>query len=336
MNAYEQLRTALLVEIEKDILGISTETLNKISSALDRAAQRYEVSIKEFALSVDVDPIPELVKIYLVVKKTEGLSAGTIENYSLILQNFFGRVRKNAADVTSNDIRLFLFDYKKYRNVSDRTLDKYRQMICWFFGWAHTEEYIPRNPAKSIKAIKHETKDRQALTQMEMEQLRTGCESVRDRAILELMYSTGCRVSEMATLKKSDINWEAGTVHLFGKGRKHRNSYLNARATLALRTYLKSRSDTCDDLILTERAPYKAVGKEALEAIIRKIGERSGLGRKVTPHIIRHTTATIAVNAGMPIEDVSKFLGHASVNTTMLYAKASNEKVQSEHIRCVI
>lgn len=336
MNAYEQLRTALIVEIEKDISGITTETLNKISSALDRAAQRYEVSIKELSLSVNVEPIPELVKIYLVVKKTEGLSAGTIENYSLILQNFFGRVRKSAADVTANDIRLFLYDYKKYRNVSDRTLDKYRQMICWFFGWAHTEEYIPRNPAKSIKAIKHETKDRQALTQMEMEQLRTGCESVRDRAILELMYSTGCRVSEMATLKKSDINWEAGTVHLFGKGRKHRNSFLNARATLALRTYLKSRSDTCDDLILTERAPYKAVGKEALEAIIRKIAERSGLGRKVTPHIIRHTTATIAVNAGMPIEDVSKLLGHASVNTTMIYAKASNEKVQSEHIRCVI
>lgn len=336
MNAYEQLRTALIVEIEKDISGITTETLNKISSALDRAAQRYEVSIKELSLSVNVEPIPELVKIYLVVKKTEGLSAGTIENYSLILQNFFGRVRKSPADVTANDIRLFLYDYKKYRNVSDRTLDKYRQMICWFFGWAHTEEYIPRNPAKSIKAIKHETKDRQALTQMEMEQLRTGCESVRDRAILELMYSTGCRVSEMATLKKSDINWEAGTVHLFGKGRKHRNSFLNARATLALRTYLKSRSDTCDDLILTERAPYKAVGKEALEAIIRKIAERSGLGRKVTPHIIRHTTATIAVNAGMPIEDVSKLLGHASVNTTMIYAKASNEKVQSEHIRCVI
>lgn len=336
MNAYEQLRTALIVEIEKDISGITTETLNKISSALDRAAQRYEVSIKELSLSVNVEPIPELVKIYLVVKKTEGLSAGTIENYSLILQNFFGRVRKSAAEVTANDIRLFLYDYKKYRNVSDRTLDKYRQMICWFFGWAHTEEYIPRNPAKSIKAIKHETKDRQALTQMEMEQLRTGCESVRDRAILELMYSTGCRVSEMATLKKSDINWEAGTVHLFGKGRKHRNSFLNARATLALRTYLKSRSDTFDDLILTERAPYKAVGKEALEAIIRKIAERSGLGRKVTPHIIRHTTATIAVNAGMPIEDVSKLLGHASVNTTMIYAKASNEKVQSEHIRCVI
>lgn len=336
MNAYEQMRTALIVEIERSIPCLPAETLNQISSALDRVAKRYDVTEKELSLSVDVSPIPELVKIYLVVKKTEGLSDGTIQNYSLILQNFFGHVRKNVQDVTANDIRIFLYDYKKFRNVSDRTLDKYRQMICWFFGWAHTEEYISRNPAKSIKAIKHEINERQALSQIEMEQLRTGCRSVRDRAILELMYSTGCRVSEMASLKLSDINWNDSTVHLFGKGRKHRKSYLNARATLALCTYLKTRDDSCDDLILTERAPYKGVGKEALEAIIKKIAERSGLERKVTPHIIRHTTATIAVNAGMPIEDVSKLLGHASVNTTMIYAKASNEKVQAEHIRCVI
>lgn len=336
MNIYEQMRTSFVVELEKEMPGATPETLNRISSVLDRVMQRYEIKEKEMALSVEVDPIPELVKAYIVVKKTEGLSAGTLENYSLILQNFFGRVRKAVADVTANDIRLFLYEYGKYRNVSDRTLDKYRSYICWFFSWAHSEEYILRNPAKSIKAIKYETKERQALTQMEMEQLRSGCQSLRDRAILELMYSTGCRVSEMAGLKLNDINWSDSTVHLFGKGKKHRNSYLNARATLALRAYLKTRTDSSDALIVTERAPYRAMSKEAIEAIMRKISERSGIGRKVTPHIIRHTTATIAVNAGMPIEDVSKLLGHASVNTTMIYAKASNEKVQAEHIRCVI
>ena len=111
---------------------------------------------------------------------------------------------------------------------------------------------------------------------------------------------------------------------------------MNARATLALRAYLKMRNDTNEALIVTERAPYRPMSKEAIESTVRKIAERSGISRKVTPHIIRHTTATIAVNAGMPIEDVSKLLGHASVNTTMIYAKASNEKVQTEHTRCVI
>lgn len=169
-----------------------------------------------------------------------------------------------------------------------------------------------------------------------MEQLRGGCETLRDRAILELMYSTGCRVSELSGIKYSDVRWSEGTVHLFGKGRKHRTSYLNARATVALKAYMGTRRDDCDALIVTERAPYRQVSKETIEAVIRRICEKSGLGRKVTPHIIRHTTATIAVNAGMPIEDVSKLLGHASVNTTMIYAKPTAGKIKSEHIRCVV
>lgn len=336
MNVYEQLRSAYLVELEAEMPGMTGEMMESICAALDRAARRYDIREKETALAIDADPIPALVKTYIVVKKTEGLSNGTLQNYALILRTFFDWCRKSPVDVTANDIRVFLYEYSMRRKISDRTLDKYRQMICWFFSWAHMEEYIPRNPAKSIKAIKHEIKERQALTHLEMEQLRTGCATLRDKAILELMYSTGCRVSELSAIRHGDINWHEGTVHLFGKGRKHRTSYLNARATVALRAYLRTRTDTCDALIVTDREPYRAVSKETIEAVIRRISEESGIGRKVTPHVIRHTTATIAVNAGMPIEDVSKLLGHASVNTTMIYAKPTAGKIQSEHIRCVV
>lgn len=336
MNMYEQMRSAYLVELETEIPGMSGEMLERICTALDRAARRYDIQEKETALAIDADPIPALVKTYIVVKKTEGLSNGTLQNYALILRTFFDWCRKSPVDVNANDIRVFLYEYSANRKVSDRTLDKYRQMICWFFSWARGEEYIPHNPARAIKAIKHEVKERQALTQLEMEQLRSGCETVRDRAVLELMYSTGCRVSELAGLKRSDINWQDGTVHLFGKGRKHRTSYLNARATVALKAYLRTRTDSSDALIVTERAPHKPVSKETIEAVLRRIAETSGIGRKVTPHVIRHTTATIAVNAGMPIEDVSKLLGHASVNTTMIYAKPTAGKIKSEHIRCVV
>lgn len=336
MNVYEQLRSAYLVELEEEMPGMTGEMMESICAALDRAARRYDIREKETALAIDADPIPALVKTYIVVKKTEGLSNGTLQNYALILRTFFDWCRKSPIDVNANDIRVFLYEYSANRKVSDRTLDKYRQMICWFFSWAHGEEYIPHNPARAIKAIKHEIRERQALTQLEMEQLRSGCETVRDRAVLELMYSTGCRVSELAGLKRSDINWQDGTVHLFGKGRKHRTSYLNARATVALKAYLHSRNDCSDALIVTERAPHKPVSKETIEAVLRRVSEASGIGRKVTPHVIRHTTATIAVNAGMPIEDVSKLLGHASVNTTMIYAKPTAGKIQSEHIRCVV
>lgn len=336
MNVYEQMRSAYLVELETEMPDMSGEMLERICAALDRATRRYDIREKETALALDADPIPALVKTYIVVKKTEGLSNGTLQNYALILRTFFDWCRKSPVDVNANDIRVFLYEYSTNRKVSDRTLDKYRQMICWFFSWAHGEEYIPHNPARTIKAIKHEVKERQSLTQLEMEQLRSGCETVRDRAVLELMYSTGCRVSELAGLKRSDINWQDGTVHLFGKGRKHRTSYLNARATVALKAYLRTRDDSSDALIVTEREPHKSVSKETIEAVLRRISETSGIGRNVTPHVIRHTTATIAVNAGMPIEDVSKLLGHASVNTTMIYAKPTAGKIKSEHIRCVV
>lgn len=336
MKAYEQMRSAYLVELAKDYPDMTGESMEQICAVLDRVSQRYEIREKETALTVDTDPIPALVKTYIVVKKTEGLSNGTLQNYALILRTFFDWCRKSPVDVTTNDIRVFLYEYSIQRKISERTLDKYRQMVCWFFNWAYNEEYIPCNPARTIKPIKYEVMERQALTHLEMEQLRNGCDSLRDRAILELMYSTGCRVSELSGIKYRDVRWNEGTVHLYGKGKKHRTSYLNARAIVALKAYMGTRRDDCDALIVTERAPHKPVSKETIEAVIRRIAQNSGLGRKITPHVIRHTTATIAVNAGMPIEDLSKLLGHASVNTTMIYAKPTIGKIKSEHMRCVV
>lgn len=336
MNAYEQMRIGYMVELAKEMPWLAPEALNKISTVLDSIAQRYEIHDKETALSTNTNLIPDLVKTYIVVKKTEGRSLGTLQNYAMVLRLFFTWCRKDVPEVTANDVRVFLYEYSQHKKISDRTLDKYRQMLQWFFNWAYMEEYIPRNPTKNLKAIKHEVKERKALTHLELEQLRTGCETLRDRAMIELMYSTGCRVSELSALRKNDIDWHEGTVHLFGKGRKHRTSYLNARAVVALKAYLKARDDDCDALIVTERAPHRAVSKETIEAVIRRISEASGIGRKITPHVLRHTTATIAVNAGMPIEDVSKLLGHASVNTTMIYAKPTAGKIKSEHIRYVV
>lgn len=335
MNAYEQLKNRFLVEL--DGLELSGEELNRITSALDRAAYDYEIIHKETALSTQVvDSVPALVKTYIVVKKTEGRSDATLKNYARTLQAFFAWVKKQPEDVTANDIRMYIYDYQQTHNVSDRTLDKYREMICWFFTWAHTEEYIAKNPARSIKAIKHEVKERQALTQLELERLRMACSTLREKAMLEFLYSTGCRVSEMLIVKMSDIDWMRKTVALFGKGRKHRTSYVNAKCEVALREYLKTRTDGSDYLFVTERKPIRPLTKCAVEKVFRLLTERSGINKHITPHVLRHTTATQAINNGMAIEDISKLLGHASVATTMIYAKVSNTRVQSEHLRCVI
>ena len=231
---------------------------------------------------------------------------------------------------------MFLYHYQQTHSVSDRTMDKYREMICWFFSWAHMEEYITRNPGRAVKAIKHEIKERESLSQIELEYLRMACKTKRDKAILEFFYSTGCRVSELITVKTDDIDWHEGSVHLFGKGRKHRTSYINAKCEVALREYLAERTDDTPYLFVTERRPNHKLTKSAVEKTMRLLSSRSKVGKHVTPHVIRHTTATQATNNGMAIQDVSQLLGHANVATTMIYAKVAKDKVQSEHKRCIV
>lgn len=335
MNNYEQMKNQFLVELNKS-LPMSADNFNLVVSALDIAVRKFDITLKETSQETSENVIPAMLDTYLIVKKTEGLSEGTLENYERILKGFFTWAKKKPEEVTANDIRMYIYEYSQTHKVSGRTLDKYREMICWFFGWAHMEEYIPKNTARAVKAIKHEVKERSALSQMELEYLRMACETKRDKAILEFFYSTGCRVSELLIVKKDDIDWHAGTVCLFGKGKKHRTSYINAKCKVALKEYLAQRTDDCPYLFVTERKPYRNCTKEAIERAIRVLAARSQVDKKVTPHMLRHTTATQAANNGMAIQDVSRLLGHANVATTMIYAKISQSKVHAEHQRCVI
>jgi integrase/recombinase XerD len=336
MNAYEQMKNSFLAELNRLIPDITGMTTQMICNALDKAAYPFEITAKETAIAVREEIIPEIVKVYIAVKKTEGLSNDTLENYARILKQFFLWVKKQPDAITANDIRMFLYNYQQYRHVSNITLEKYREMICWFFTWAYREEYIQRDPSRSVKSIKVEVKERQALTPLELEHLRLACKTAREKAMLEFMYSTGCRVSELCVVKMSDVDFKENTVHLYGKGRKHRTSFINARCEVALDEYLKHRKGTSEYLFVSDRCPHDGLTKAAVEKIVRQFSERSGLKKHITPHILRHTTATQAVNNGMAIEDVSKLLGHANVTTTMIYAKVSQSKVHAEHQRCVI
>lgn len=336
MNAYEQLKSSFFLYLESSEPELLKTYYQSISEALDRAVFPYEISQKETSLTIVTDPLPQLVKIYLVVKKTEGLAEGTIKNYYLILSSFFNWCRKQPEEIVANDIRMFLYFYQQERHISSRTLDKYREMICWFFNWAHKEEYISRNPSIAVKAIKYEQKERESLTQLELEYLRLACKTPRDKAILEFFYSTGCRVTELIGVKKNDINWKDNSVHLFGKGQKHRTSFINAKCEVTLKEYLKNRTDNNEFLFVSERKPHNQLTKSAIEKVIRELAKNSEVTKHVTPHILRHTTATQAINNGMPIEGVSKLLGHANVSTTMIYTKVSKELVQSQHTKSII
>ena len=331
---YEHLRNDVMVALSR-VATLDSESVLKM---LDRVAVNYEIRRKELGLAIVNNEIPELVMVYLVCKKMSGLSDGTLENYKIVLSKFFEDVRKAPQEVTTNEIRMFLYLYQERRHVSYRTVDKYREYIARFFSWANAEGYILHNPAKNIEAVKYEEKPREALTQIELEYLRLACKTDRDRAIIEFLYSTGARVSELSILKKSDIDWRDKSVHLFGKGRKHRTSFLNAKAEVALKTYLDSRRDDCEYLFITSKKPYRNLKKEGIEKIVRNISSDVScrIGKRITPHILRHTTATVALQSGMPIADISKLLGHESIDTTMIYAKSSLDGVRIGHKKHIV
>ena len=333
---YEQFRNQFMLNLSSHF---PTDIIEKIRSALDRTAIDYDIKKKETALTVYNSELPELAKTYLVCKKIEGLSNETLYNYKQQqLQMFFLTVQKPPDLVTTNDIRIYLYKYQAARKISNRTLDKYREFIGNFFRWATDEGYLQSNPANVIKPIKYEVKPREALTQMDLEYMRVACKTAKERAIVEVLYSTGCRVSELVVLRKSDIDWNTGSVHLFGKGHKHRTSFLNAKATVALQTYLNGREDDNEYIIVSDRKPYKQMHKEGIEKIVRTIARRASghVSKHVTPHVFRHTTATTALQNGMPVSDISKLLGHESINTTMIYAKVSTENVQAGHRKYIL
>lgn len=318
-------------------LQLQTEELKEIDLQLDMILSNYEIESRKTELIPYGSDIPKTVGIYIVSKKIAGLSDKSLYLYKIVLEDFFRTVRKSPEKVTANDIRIFLYQYQKEHEISNRTLDSKRTIICGYFNWLASEEYIMKNPALNILPIKYERKHKRAMTQMDLEKIRLSCETTREKAIVEVLYSTGCRVTELERLDISDVNFETKEVTLFGKGSKHRTSYLNAKAEVALKAYLNERTDHNQALFVCEREPHDRLKKSGIEAMIRKLMDRTPeVTTHVTPHIFRHTTATTALNRGMSVVDVSRLLGHRKLETTMEYITANSESVKENHKSCVV
>lgn len=329
----EQFVTTFMTKIADKI---DDESLKIVFRSLTVFVSNYDIKKRETSLTLYEGYLPECYQTYFVTRKIEGLSMKTLELYDMYLRDFFLAMNKDIKEIKTNDIRVYLYKVQQERNLSNRTLDSRRSAINAFMEWATNEEYIDRNPCRNIKKIKYERKKKKPLTPVEMELVRNACETIRDKALIEFFYSTGCRVTEAERMNLDDIDFIRKEVHLFGKGDKHRTSYLNAKAEVAIKRYLATRNDDNQALFVGERKPYGRLRKAAIEKRFRQLGEISGIKRRVHPHLIRHTTATDARNHGMPIEEIKELLGHVNVATTLEYADVTEEATKSSHKRCVI
>jgi len=327
--SYEAYRT----EIASLLLEQYNATLSSsILEIIDKVSTQYDVKRKQMELIVATDAIPQIVKYYIASKAVENKSRHTINAYKQILTKFFNAVQIPFDTVSANDIRTYLFDYKQRRKVQDSTIDRVRSCLHGFYEWCVQEERINRNPVRKIGVIKHQKAKREPLTQLELETLRNGCRTLREKALVDFLYSTACRVSEFCALRIEDIDFNTKTVRiLHGKGDKARLTYINAESEVSLKMYLESRTDDCEMLFVSNRKPAHGITTRAVEDELKRIAGRTIIKRRIYPHILRHTAATIAIRSGMPVEQVQQFLGHSNINTTMIYAKIDEAEIRASH-----
>lgn len=329
----EQFATEFITKLNGKIPDYELKT---VLQELQVFVNDYDIEERETGIVPYGDfGVPDCYKVYMVSKKIEGLSKNTLKTYDYYLRDFFNHMDKPLEKITSNDVRLYLYNLQERKKITNRSLDGKRLVINTFMEWCKNEGYITSNPCKKIGQIKYEAKKREPLTDIEMELLRSACETYREKAIIEMLYSTGCRVSELITLDRKDVDFQTKEVLLFGKGSKHRISYINAKAEVALKKYLFTRRDMDKALFVTERDPHRMC-KETVEKLVKKIGERAEIGRRVYPHLIRHTTATDALNRGMDVTEVQRLLGHEKLDTTMIYAKVSQESIKHDHRKYIV
>ena len=312
---------------------LTPEQINRMERCIIIALHSYDVGLAETAL-VPVESITERVfKMFIASKKVEGLSNKTLKYYAMEIRALLGFAQKPIDQIGTNDIRYYLAVTQSQKPaISKVTLDNKRRVLNSFFGWAYNEDYIEKNPMRKVKKIKTDKLIKQPFTEEQVELLRGACRSLRETAIVELFASTGMRVGEMETLEISRIDFAAGEVVVFGKGAKERVAYLNARAKLHLMRYLNSRTDKCPAVFVCEKGEAKGLSISRIEKIIKAIGERAGV-QNTHPHRFRRTTATTAIERGMPIEQVQQMLGHTSIETTTRYAIVSQKNVKASHER---
>jgi site-specific recombinase XerD len=258
------------------------------------------------------------------------LSQRTIDGYKHELNLFQKFINKPVVQITTSDIRKYLASNTAWM-VS--TVDRKLSVIKTFLSWMVKEEMLLRDVSAKINAPKKPKRLVKSLSIEELELVRESCETLRERALMETFYATGCRLGEIQNIKINDLNIQEMSVRVVGKGNKERICFLSFKALYHLRKYLKSRNDDCEYLFVTTRKPEHKMTTRSLQRIVKKIESRVKISKKLTPHTFRHTKATLMMESGADLADVQQILGHENPATTQIYAHVSEERKKQAHKR---
>ena len=325
------MKEKLILEISNAMTDIlSVEQLAKLNGVLLKTISKYTVSMGEQQAPSLATSNDTLLKAFLSAKQVEGCSQPTIRYYRNTIKQLADNMPMRFTDYTTEDIRAYLAVFQQKHNASKVTVDNVRRIFSSFFSWLEEEDFILKNPVRRIHKVKTGTQVREVLSDESLESIRDTCNHPRDLAMIDLLASTGMRVGELVKLNREDINFTERECVVFGKGNKQRIVYFNARAKIHLQQYLNERSDQNEALFVSLNNPQKRLQISGVEVRLRKIGREANVPR-VHPHKFRRTLATMAIDKGMPVEQLQRLLGHQRIDTTLQYAMVKQSNVKTAH-----
>ncbi len=327
------MKEKLILEISNAMAEIlSLEQIAQLNGVLLQVVSKYIISVGEEKSSATEESNESLLRLFLSAKQVEGCSAPTVRYYGNTIQQLYKALPKRVTEYTTEDIRAYLAVFQRKRKASRVTVDNVRRIFSSFFAWLEEEDYIIKSPVRRIHKVKTGAQVKEVLSDESLENLRDSCLHPRDLAMIDLLASTGMRVGELVKLNREDINFNERECIVFGKGNKQRIVYFNARAKIHLQEYLNGRRDKNKALFVSLAKPHRRLQISGVEVRLRKIGKEAKVPR-VHPHKFRRTLATMAIDKGMPVEQVQKLLGHVKIDTTMHYAMVNQNNVKLSHRR---
>lgn len=323
------MKEKLITEVMQEMLPyLDNAQMKQLREAMGQALFHYEVT--ESKEPPEDDKNNDLIAMFIAAKRIEGCSEKTLKYYQTTINAMASSLNRNVRHILTEDLRAYLTEYQSRNQSSRVTIDNIRRILSSFFSWLEDEDYIIKSPVRRIHKVKTASNIKETYSDEDLERMRDNCESLRDLAMIDMLASTGMRIGEMVLLNRDDINFVERECVVLGKGDKERVVYFNARAKLHLQEYLESRTDGNSALFVTLRAPHRRIQIGGIEHRLREMGKRLNIP-KVHPHKFRRTLATMAIDKGMPIEQLQRLLGHKRIDTTLQYAMVKQSNVKTAH-----
>ena len=301
-----EAKALLLKNLEHQLSTMITAyDMSKVLSAVADQLSDYAVSY-----TAQEEQVDDLLDAYTAAMRIQSRSEKTIERYRYLIGKMAKEVNVPTRSITVYHLRQYLAK-EKARGLSDRTLEGTREVLNAYFNWLYREKLIDTNPVANLGAIKCAKKIKTTYSEIDVEKMKFSCKTLRDRAIVSFLLSTGCRISEMVRLNRDDVDLANLEVTVLGKGNKERTVFLDSVTGMLIRDYLTQRKDDSPALFISKRK--QRLSAQGVRAMMVKLAKASTVDH-VHPHKFRRTLATSLIRHGMPIQEVAAILGHDTGN----------------------